>query len=318
MIKKILITLIICIFGFTAFAEDSAEKWWGTTVPSAFMLYIVNPDKLAGWPAKLYDYEAAYFPEKYVNLPVLGSWHEGGGIPDKEMLLKHNVKKAFFITSSVHTEEKYPELKRFGMEVFTLKGGTLAENITLLRELSKKLGVPERGEKLAAYGEGALAEMSALSEKIGDRPRVYIADRNDGLTTSCANEVLELVGGENAFSCDNSITRGFTRINFEQIVMIDPDVIVVTNPFFAENLKNDTKWHRLRAYRENKVFIVPYGPFGWMDKPAVMKFIALKWLANKLHPEHYSIDMQEETKQFMRLFLHLDLDDEEIKTILYR
>ena len=319
MLKKFFVIIIVFVLTFTTFAEDLSDKWWGTTVPSAFMIYIVNPQKLAGWPAKLYSYEAAYLPDEYKKLPILGSWHEGGGLPDKEMLLKHNIKNAFLITSAVHREEKYTELKKLRMkEVFTIKGENLRDNIALLRELGKKLGVPERGEALAEYGENALAQAASMTKDIKRRPKVYIAERSDGLTTSCTSEILSLAGGENAFTCDKSITKGFTKVSFEQILALDPDVVIVTNPFFAETVKSDPKWQRLRAYKENNLFIVPYGPFGWLDKPAVMRFIALKWLACKLHSDKCEIEMETETKEFMKLFLHLELTDDEVKTILYR
>ena len=312
--------LLICIIisPAIAFAGETPSKWWGASPPSAFMIYIVNPDALAGWPAKLYPYEVKFIPEKYKKLPVLGSWHEGGGIPDKEMLVKYKIKKAFMITSLVHTENRFPEIYNFGMEVHTLKGLTLNDYIFMLRELGKKLDVASRGEELAQYAESALQKSAAMSKGITDKPRVYVAENNDGLTTSCNFETLDIAGGINVFKCPESVTKGFTQISFEQVMLMDPDVVVIANPFFAEKFKDDKKWRRLRAYKEGRVYVVPFGPFGWMDKPAVMNFIAVQWLSCKLHPDKCAVDMEDETKRFMKLFLHLDLNATEIKTILYR
>jgi iron complex transport system substrate-binding protein len=79
----------------------------------------------------------------------------------------------------------------------------------------------------------------------------------------------------------------------------------------------DSKWRGLRAAREGRVYFVPYEPFAWLDRPAsFMRFIGVQWLAQKLHPERFSIDLEAETGRFLRLFFRLDLSREQIKRIL--
>jgi len=117
--QKFLRRIVVCSFFLFTFAipEYSAEpeKVWGASVPAAFMVYIVNPDAFAGWPSKLYEYEAEFIPEKYKQLPILGSWHGGGGIPDKELLMKYKVKNALVINLAGQTpEDTMDQIKKMG------------------------------------------------------------------------------------------------------------------------------------------------------------------------------------------------------------
>ena len=47
-----------------------------------------------------------------------------------------------------------------------------------------------------------------------------------------------------------------------------------------------------------------------------MRFLGIRWLLEVLHPEISQFDMHQETKEFYKLFLYLDLDESEIKDIL--
>ncbi|MDR3298542.1 MAG: ABC transporter substrate-binding protein [Candidatus Accumulibacter sp.] len=302
-------------------AEDipaaGVDKLWGTNPHSLFLIYVVNPERLAGWAGDLYEYEKPYIPEKYQTLPKLGGWHGGGGVPDKEMLLRYQVKNALLISESRPVSENANELLQFGMNVYWLKGGGLDASVAVLRDMGKLLGVPERGVQLAGYAQNALDETRALVKDIpqNERPRVYIAQGISGLQSTCKNEILEIAGGRSAIDCENIPGHG-QQLSFERIMQADPDVLVIQNPFFVKKFKSETQWQRLRAYKNGRVHIVPFGPFSWMDKPDAVKYIALKWLACKLYPDRCRTDLHDETQKFMKLFMHLDLDDKEIGKIL--
>ncbi len=301
--------------------DNASDKMWGASVSAAFMIYIVNPDRLAGWPSPLYEYESNFIPDKYKKLPVLGSWHGGGGLPDKELLVKYKMKKALVLTMSGQVpDDMSAQIKKLGMEITVLDGAFLEGYIPAFRALGKELGVPERGEELARYSEEAVIKVKAMSADIPEnkKPKVFVAEGNDGLSSSCVYEILEMAGGVNAHKCVPEANSARVQLSFERIVMSDPDVILIQNPFYAPKFKDDPKWKRLRAYKEGKVYVVPYGPFGWMDKPAPVKFMAAQWLACKLYPDKCTIDLEAETKKFYRLFMHIDLAGGQLDTILYR
>ncbi|QAR33517.1 hypothetical protein EP073_08920 [Geovibrio thiophilus] len=314
------VCLLLLISVFSVFADEtSGDKVWGATVPSVFMIYIVNPDILAGWSYKFYPYEEKFISEKYKSLPFLGGWHNEGGIPDREMLMREKVKRAFIISSSSHNvNQMIPELRKMGIETFTMKGSDMNDYIVMLRELGRELSVPERGEELAAYSEKAVEKTKEMTKGLKDseKLRVYVAGGKNGLRSGCNYEELALSGVINALECLSPDMRGAQQVSFEQIVAMNPDVVLITDPFFGYGYKKDSRWKRLRAYKTNRIFVVPYGPFGWMEKPAVMKFMAVQWLTCNMYPEKCTVDIKSETKNFMKLFLHLDLTDAQVEEML--
>ena len=151
--------------------------------------------------------------------------------------------------------------------------------------------------------------------KDSEKLRIYMAYNQDGLTTWCKAEELDIVKAINDFECPQG-RQTHRQLSFEQIMSYDPDVILITSPFFGHAYKNDPKWRRLRAYKEGRIYVVPYGPFGWLDKPAVVKFIGVQWLACELYPDKCTVDMVQETQRFMKLFMHLDITETQAEEIL--
>jgi iron complex transport system substrate-binding protein len=47
-----------------------------------------------------------------------------------------------------------------------------------------------------------------------------------------------------------------------------------------------------------------------------MRLLGALWMHNILYPNHFEIDINEEIKSFYKLFLHVNLDDNDIKTLL--
>lgn len=79
---------------------------YGPTPPSAFTLYALDPELLAGWNTPLRPYEKKFIAGKYQKLPILGGWYGEGFIPDREVLLARGLKKAFFIGTGYHDRQK--------------------------------------------------------------------------------------------------------------------------------------------------------------------------------------------------------------------
>jgi iron complex transport system substrate-binding protein len=81
----------------------------------------------------------------------------------------------------------------------------------------------------------------------------------------------------------------------------------------------DPRWRKVRAVRQKRVYLIPDQPTNWFDRPpSFMRFIGLKWVMNLLYPNEYRIDIVKESRYFYRLFLGVDVSDEEMGKIIYR
>ena len=151
--------------------------------------------------------------------------------------------------------------------------------------------------------------------------RYYYAEGNDGLATECSDsfhvEALNYAGGKNVHECTQSNLQGLERITFEQLMLYDPDVIVVQNAMVYKAIESNPIWKHLRAVKNKKVYLVPNSPFHWLDRPpSFMRIIGVHWLMSKFHPERYSQNLDEKIIEFYRLFLDVQLTKEDIKIIL--
>ena len=318
--------LIVCIIAFSAWPAyaGQAPRVYGATFASTFTIYALSPDLLVGWNGPLRAYEKKYILEKYQTLPILGGWYGQGFFPDREVLMQAGIDQVLLLTNDTEfTAGVEKALKEIDLPVLTLRGLYLDDYPTMFRRLGQTFGMPERGDAMARFTEKTIAETKTM---LGDIPedkrlRVYLAQEVDGLGTVCdeanRSELLHLAGGINVHSCPQMTKESTTKISFEQIMAYDPDVVLIMHPSFVERFKEDHKWQNLRAAKEGRIYNVPYEPFCWMDKPSTyMRIIALPWLACTLYPERCTKDLVKETRDFMELFFHLDLDDAAIHSIL--
>ena len=157
--------------------------------------------------------------------------------------------------------------------------------------------------------------------KIPKRVSVYYAEGGDGLNTECDTsfhaELIGLVGGQNVHRCKTKDMFGMERISFEQVMLYDPEMILVMDKAFYEKIFTNPLWQRIKAVRDKKVYLIPSQPFNWFDRPpSFMRLLGAKWLANLLYPELYRVNIVGETQHFFRLFFGVELSDNEARRLL--
>lgn len=314
---------ILCTgFGGLALADDHRSVY-GPTPPSSFTLFAFDPDLLGGWNTPLRAYEKKYIPEKYRSLPVLGGWYGEGYIPDQEVLLGSGLKKAFYLGVGFHDKlQLIPILEKLGMEVVTAPGD-LTRTPECFRAMGRAFNREERGETLGAYAEQVLSKVDNTVGRLPEsrKPTIYFAMQADGLATVCRSseraEALEMAGARNVHECLPGTEDAPVHITFEQLMVYDPEVILIFSPNLFKSLADKKNWQQLQAVKTGRVYLVPRGPFSWLERPATyMRLLGIQWLAEILHPDVYLVDIQQETKTFMKLFFNLDLNDDQVNDLL--
>ena len=107
------------------------------------------------------------------------------------------------------------------------------------------------------------------------------------------------------------------KVSLEQVLGYNPEVIVASDPAFAESVRNDERWKGVRAVADGKIFIVPRSPFNWIDRPpSVMRLMGVQWLAPRFYPERYPVDLRVATREFQRLFFGVLSSDADLDTLL--
>ena len=71
--------------------------------------------------------------------------------------------------------------------------------------------------------------------------------------------------------------------SLEQIIAWQPDAIVTLDRAFFQGVKSKPGWEQVRAVAQNKVYLAPSLPWGWIDAPpSLNRLIGLRWLLHDL------------------------------------
>lgn len=301
---------------------DRIEKVFAAGPPASILLYMLAPEKMTGWPNPPTPEERPYIAPQYRDLPALGRLTGRGGTANLEVVLKSrpdlildfgSVRDTFIsLADNVQEQTKLP---------YVLIDGRFEATPAALRLLGGILGLEERGEKLARYVEATFSDIDkALAGVPAERrPRVYLARGPDGLETgvvgSINTEIIERAGGRNVAEAAGQ--RGLVRASMEQVIVADPEIIITWDRNFFDRVGKDPLWAGVRAVREKRVYLAPTAPFGWIDRPpSLNRVIGLKWLAGLFYPDKFTADLRETTREFYRLFYHVEPSDAELETLI--
>jgi iron complex transport system substrate-binding protein len=302
---------------------DRIERVFAAGPPASVLLYVLAPDRLAGWQRPPHPEDLPYIAPEYRNLPVLGSL-TGGDTVNLEVLLQ---TKPDLIVDFGSVRDTYVSLaERVQAQTgipYVLIDGRFENTAASVRLLGTILGVEERAEQIASYVESTLAKIDATLAEVpqGERPRVYLARGPDGVETglqgSINTEIIERVGAINVAVDPSGARRGIAQVPVEQVIVWNPDVVITWDANFYETVFTDPYWQGVAAVAAGRVYRSPTAPYGWIDRPpSLNRLIGLQWLAGLFYPEHFKQDLREVTRSFYQLFYHVDLTDADLDRLL--
>ena len=317
---------ILDMRGNRVLIPDAIKRIYSSSPPVTFLIASIDPAMLVGLNFPITEGGKAYLPASMHTLPVLGGFFGRGQTANIEMILK--AKPDIIVTGGFRNtalNDKYEEsLKTLGIPIVFVSFESLPEYSEALRFLGSILGREERTKKLAEYGNNALLKVnkSVNAIPVSKRPTVYYAEGMDGLSTECTGsphaELIDLAGAKNVHRCRPKDTMGMETISLEQVVLYNPDVIIVKERAFFDKVFSDVRWKQIKAVRTKRVYLIPSLPFNWFDRPpSFMRFLGLQWLMGTLYPNEYHEDIVKEGRAFYRLFLGVDPKDGDMRKVIY-
>ena len=301
---------------------DRIDKVFAAGPPASILLYMLAPEKMTGWPDPPRAEERPFIAAQYRDLPALGRLTGRGGTANLEVVLK---AKPDLILDFGSVRETYISLANNVQEQtripYILIDGRFEATPAALRLLGDILDLKDRAEQQARYVEVTFAEIDAVlkATPTDKRPRVYLARGPDGLETgvvgSINTEIIERAGGRNVMAAAGH--SGLVRASMEQVIVADPDIILTWDRTFFDRVLKDPLWAGIKAVREQRVYLAPTAPFGWIDRPpSLNRVMGLRWLAGLFYPDRLGHDLRETTKEFYRRFYHVSPSDAELDTLI--
>lgn len=271
-------------------APATVRRVFAAGPPAAVLTCVLAPDKLLGWPMQLSDGARRLLPRAAADLPHLGRLSGRGSTMNIESLLALRPDLVLDAGSvdPTHLSGAERVWRQTGLP-YALIDGRLSDHPAQLRDAGRLLGVPGRGEELAALAE-RIVELAQTVTTAGDSaapPRVYYGRGPDGLETGLAGsinmEAIDMVGAHNVAA--QAGRGGLTQVSMEQILAWDPEVVLTQDAAFAQHVRHDRLWRSVSAVRGGRVHRAPILPFGWLDgPPGVNRLIGLPWLLARLYP----------------------------------
>jgi len=299
----------------------------GTSPPTTLMIYMLAPDKLAGWNFMNTKAEMRYIPDKYRGLPVVGGWfgtqsgnYENFIAMDPDVIFEGFNTEGDYRNTIYTRQEKFGDIPVVGVaETVNIQG--IKPSITFVGRI---LDVEEQSEELISFYDRM---MDIVINRVADIPenerkRVYYAEGPEGLATdpkgSPHSQLIELCGGINIADCPLKAGYGRTEVSMEEVIRWNPDVIIAGDPIFYDKVYSDPRWQKIDAVKNHEVYLTPLYPFCWFDRPpGTNAIIGIPWTVKVLYPEKFEeIDMRELTKEFYSKFYHYEPTDEEVSNLL--
>ena len=288
------------------------------------VLYTVSPDKLAGLAADFSNEAKQYIDEKYWGLPKFGQFYGKNASLNMEALIAEAPDVIIDIGEAKKTvkEDMDALQEQLNIPVIFVEATlpTMADAYEMLGDIT---GEKEQAGKLADYcrAEIGKADQNAAAIADADRKSVYFGLGEDGLHTNAKGsihaDVIDRIGAVNAADVEAVSSGGGSEVSFEQVLLWNPDLIIVDSQKLYDTLTADPMWQELDAVKNGKIFKIPTAPYSFMSSPpSVNRMIGIEWLGSLVYPEIYTSDIREEVKNFYQLFYHIDVTDEILEAIL--
>lgn len=312
------------IDGHPATLPDQTDRVFGSSPPMNYLIYTLNPNKMIGlnFAAKNANNSANehFLNQKFLSLPVIGSFHGGGQSINLETLMAYKPQLVLVWQDDMLVQTVAHEIEKTHIPTFMIPFREVNDMPRAFRLTGAAIGETKQANILAAYSQKIIDEVHTSVSKVKPT-RYYYAEGTDGLSTECDTsfhvEALNFAGGKNVHKCQQSGILGLEKINFEKLITYNPDVIIVQNRAVYNDLIEDSLWKNLRAVKSGRIYLVPIQPFNWIDRPpSFMRVIGIQWLAHLFHPKEFKADLVGRTKEFYELFLHVKLSDQEAKNLL--
>lgn len=303
---------------------DIITKVFGTSPPSTYMIYTIDASLIVGLNfnhARGNNESSNMLNPRFMALPVVGGLQGGGNSMNRETLLSLHPDVVFLWNNDASSQlaqylfesSKIPSINVDLESVESLPKAYLFFGEVLNRE--------PRAKVLSDYASAALEKTKAIVQQNATKhPVVYYAEGTDGLSTECDQsfhyEAIKFTGGINPHLCSTKSGLGMEKVSLEQVILYNPDIIVAQEREFFEKVKSDSRWNSIKAVREGKIFLVPKVPFNWIDRPpSFMRLLGVRWLTHIFYNTPNSEQFAQEMRAFYKLFLNIDLTDEQIHHI---
>lgn len=277
-------------------------------------------DDLVGVPAGLK--RDILLVEMFPAIGEASTPREGGTINIEELM---RVKPDVVIVrrDTVMDEKEAEKLDKADIPYIVVDFSTMEEQQHSLLAIGQAIGRETEARAYNDYYNDVIERVDAVVSQISEEQKVRLMHSENQANratheTSLAADWTRAAGVINvSVGEDLQLDGGDYYASVEQILLWDPEVIIVNEPTAYAMFTGHPQYSGLQAVRNGKVFQLPNGISRWGHPGSVETPLALLWTVKTVYPEKCTgVDMEEETAYYYKTFFNMELDDDMVATIL--
>lgn len=243
-----------------------------------------------------------------------------GAINIEELML---IKPDLVIIRGVTDEKELEKLEKSQIPFLFIEFTNIFEQQQAMSIIGKAIGCEREATDYNNYYQEIIAKIEHVVKDIpeDERIKIYHAEKEATRTISedsLAADWSRLTGCINvSVGEDIKISDNNYYASLEQILYWDPEVIICNEKSARDIITANPQWSGIQAVQDGKVYQLPQGISRWGHPNSVETPLVMLWMAKTVYPEKFiHINMEEEVRNFYRIFFQVELDDAIIEQIL--
>ncbi len=253
-----------------------------------------------------------YLPESIRSKPRVGDLFKGVNVEEVAALKPDLVIMDYGYGKASEIISKLEEMK---IPVLALFASSFKDQLRAIELIANATGLSKRGLELVKFMESRYELIKKIASEIPSSKRVtavmisgYSIIRGKSLSlyanTSWGRSLVD--AGAINLAIKYYPNTLWPKIDFETLLKWNPDVILITSsvrdiPYVIEKIESSKEWHLLKAYKNDKIYIIPvWGSIGGVLDWGPRSIIGRELIASILYPSYYkSIDWRSDMEYLL-------------------
>ncbi|HEX3012213.1 MAG TPA: ABC transporter substrate-binding protein [Syntrophomonadaceae bacterium] len=256
---------------------------------------------------------------KVKNLPV----PKASSTINIEELVRTRPDVVFVKQDTMRSNAEVQKLNMSHIPFLVVQYSNIKQQQYSVEMIGKVVGSEDKAKEYVAYYQKIVNLVQKRVAGIPAQDRVKIYHSVNEATRTDARGTLEAdwtsVAGANNVSANGNLKQmeGNYFASLEQILLWNPDYILVNDPIVVKYIMGNNQWSSIKAVKNHKVLALPDGISRWGHPSSPETPLVILWTAKTLYPDKFKdVDDRAETKYFYKKFFNYNLSDADITKIL--
>ncbi|PKM76823.1 MAG: iron ABC transporter substrate-binding protein [Firmicutes bacterium HGW-Firmicutes-15] len=249
---------------------------------------------------------------------------KGSAVINIEELVKTKPDVVFVKSDTSSSEAETEKLNKSKIPFLVVEFNNMKGQQDAIEMIGKVVGATDKAGKYNAYYQKCIDRVQERVAGIPQEKRVKVYHSlNEAIRTdikgSLSGDWMQAAGAFNVSANENlRALEGKYFASLEQILLWNPDVILVNEGAVVNYIYTNKQWSPLKAVKNKQVLQLPNGISRWGHPSSPETPLAVLWTAKTIYPDKFAdLDMVAETKYFYKEFFSLELSDEVVNKIIF-